>query len=192
MIQEGVIEEFVITDFILERCREYLRSQVGAYLSPHLRGKFDPSDAVQETLLTAQEKQGQFRGQSESEFFGWLRQIMRNHIAIACRRFRALARDVARERSLNREGMESSDRTGIWLAANHSSPSRCLARQEELHQLTGALAQLPEDQRRAVELHHMKGYTVAQVADSLGRSKSAVVGLLFRGMSNLRRLLDNI
>jgi RNA polymerase sigma-70 factor (ECF subfamily) len=62
--------------------------------------------------------------------------------------------------------------------------------QEQLHRLTEALARLPEDQRRAVELHHLHGQTVARVADSLGRSKSAVVGLLFRGLKNLRQLLD--
>lgn len=192
MAQEGVLDEFVIDEMLLERCRDYLRTQAGAHLSPQMQGKFDLSDAVQQTLLIAHEKLPQFRGRGEPELFGWLRQILRNQIAAACRRFRAAARDVTREQPLNAREAESSSGDGADLAADHSTPSQRVTRQEQLHRLTEALARLPVDQRRAVELHHLKGCTVAQVAESLGRSKPAVVGLLFRGMSNLRRLLDDL
>ena len=77
------------------------------------------------------------------------------------------------------------------LSNDPSSPSQHALHQEELRRLTDALAQLPADQRRAVELHHLKGLSVAQVADALGRGKSAVVGLLFRGLRKLRQLLDD-
>ncbi|MDB5311133.1 MAG: sigR 1 [Gemmataceae bacterium] len=192
MLQDGIIDEFVIDEVMLERCREYLRAQSGRQLAPHLRCKLDVSDVVQQTLLTAHEKMPQFRGRSESELFGWLRQILRNHIAAVGRRFRAAARDVARERPLIAGGSESSGGSGAGLAAGHSTPSQRFARQDQLRRLTEALAQLPNDQRLAVELHHLKGCTVAQVAENLDRSKAAVVGLLFRGMGNLRRLLDDL
>jgi RNA polymerase sigma-70 factor (ECF subfamily) len=62
-------------------------------------------------------------------------------------------------------------------------------RQEQLLRLAGALARLPEDQRQAVELHHLKGRPVAEVAEQLGRSPSAVGSLLYRGLKKLRELL---
>jgi RNA polymerase sigma-70 factor (ECF subfamily) len=185
MLPDGVGDESV-----LEGCRQWLRGLAELRVSPRLRSKFDPSDVVQQTLLTAHEKLGQFRGCSEPELLGWLRQILRNHIATACRRFRAAARDIRREQALPAFGPGSSAGGGDCLGGDWSSPSQCVMRQEELHRLAAALAQLPEDQRLAVELHHLKGCTVAQVAEALGRSKQAVVGLLFRGMRNLRSFLD--
>ena len=45
---------------------------------------------------------------------------------------------------------------------------------------------LPEDQRRAVELHHLQGLPSAIVAKRLERSEVAVAGLLRRGLKKLR------
>ena len=53
------------------------------------------------------------------------------------------------------------------------------------------MARLPEDQRRVVELHHLKGLPVAETAQRVGRTRAAVVGLLFRGLKKLRELLLN-
>ena len=55
--------------------------------------------------------------------------------------------------------------------------------------LAQALAGLPEDQRRVVELHYLKGLTVAEVAERIDRTRPAAVGLLFRGLKRLRELL---
>ncbi len=63
-------------------------------------------------------------------------------------------------------------------------------RVEELVRLAGALSQLPDDQRLVVELHHLKGMPVAEVAEILERTKPAVMGLLFRGLKKLRALLE--
>jgi RNA polymerase sigma-70 factor (ECF subfamily) len=63
-------------------------------------------------------------------------------------------------------------------------------RHEELLALAEALTRLSPDQRQAVELHHLKGCPLAEVADHLGRSKAAVAQLLFRGLKRLRELLS--
>ena len=49
-----------------------------------------------------------------------------------------------------------------------------------------SLAALPEGQRRAIELHHLQGLPLAEIADELGTTKSAVAGLLHRGLKALR------
>jgi RNA polymerase sigma-70 factor (ECF subfamily) len=76
------------------------------------------------------------------------------------------------------------------LAAERSSPSHQAVRQEDLLRLAEALGRLPEDQRSAVELHHLEGRTLAEIAQVLGRSRSAVASLVFRGLRNLRQRLD--
>jgi RNA polymerase sigma-70 factor (ECF subfamily) len=174
----------------LEAYREYLRLLAGVQLDPRLRGKVDPSDVVQETLARAHEKGEQFRGTSEAERAAWLRQILANQLAAAVRRYLdAGKRDAARERSLHAAVEGSSARLEALLAAEQTSPSERAARHEELLRLAEALAGLPEDQRRAVELHHLHGLPVEEVARELGRSESAAGGLLRRGLKRLRELM---
>jgi len=173
----------------LEAYRDYLRLLAGVQLDSRLRGKIDPSDVVQETLARAHENQGQFRGTTEAERAAWLRQILANELAAAVRRFHAGKRDVGREQSLHAAVEQSSARLEALLAAKQTSPSECAVRQEELRRLAAALAGLPEDQRRAIELHHLHGLSVEETAATLGRSESAVGGLLRRGLKRLRELM---
>jgi RNA polymerase sigma-70 factor (ECF subfamily) len=62
-------------------------------------------------------------------------------------------------------------------------------RHEQLLLLSQALAEMPDDQRLAVELHHLKGFSLAEVGHQLGKSKASVAGLLRRGLRTLRQRL---
>jgi RNA polymerase sigma-70 factor (ECF subfamily) len=174
-----------------EQYRDYLRLLARLQLDPRLQGKLDPSDLVQETLAKAHERQDQFRGATAAERAAWLRTILSNTMADAIRKYTAGARAVGRERSLEAEVERSSVRLEAWLASERSSPSAHAVRQEQLLRLAHALAELPRDQRVALELKHLKGCSVAEVADRMGRTKAAVVGLLYRGLQQLRALLDD-
>jgi RNA polymerase sigma-70 factor, ECF subfamily len=174
----------------LERYAEYLRLLARLQIDGRLRAKLDASDVVQTALLKAHQNRHQFRGASEAELVGWLRTILANALAGAMRQYATEGRDVGRERSLEARLEESSARLENWLAADQSSPSQQASRQEELLRLATALTKLPDDQRRVVELHHLKGRTVAEIAADVGRTKPAVTGLLFRGVKRLRELLQ--
>jgi RNA polymerase sigma-70 factor, ECF subfamily len=179
-----------------EAYREYLRLLARLQLDPRLQGKLDPSDVVQETLLKAHANWKQFRGEGEgegdgaTELAGWLRRILANTINDAVRRFGNGARDVKREQLLEKSLDESSSRLEAWLAVNSSSPSQHAIRQEELVKLSKALAQLPPDQRLAVELKHLHGCSVEMISSEMNRTKTAVGGLLRRGVKKLRELLN--
>lgn len=174
----------------LEPYRDYLRLLARAQLPAKLRGKLDDSDIVQQALLQAYQNLSQFRGQTESELAGWLRRILSNCLTDAARRFGTEGRDLAREHSLEGAIEQSSVRLEGWLAADQSSPSGQAIRHEQLLQLSESLTQLPEDQRTALELLHLKGCTVEEISLEIGRSKSAVGGLLRRGMKRLRELME--
>src|SRR5438309_5965505 len=174
----------------LERFHPYLRLLAGLQLDPRWQAKLDPSDIVQQTLLQAHEARDQFRGQSAGEQAAWLRQILARVLANAVRDLGRAKLDAGRERSLEAALEQSSARLEAWLAAEQSSPSESVERNEQLLRLAGALAQLPEDQRQAVALHHLQGWSLADVARHLGRSEGAVAGLLHRGFKSLRALLQ--
>jgi RNA polymerase sigma-70 factor, ECF subfamily len=61
-------------------------------------------------------------------------------------------------------------------------------RHEQMLELAAALAELPDDQRTAVELHHLEGFSLIEVGEQMQRSKEAVAGLIFRGLKRLRGL----
>jgi RNA polymerase sigma-70 factor (ECF subfamily) len=186
-----MVGEDQVQGVLLERCREYLCMLARLQISPRLQSKLDHSDVVQQTLLKAHAKRDQFRGGSDAELMAWLRQILANQLAEAFRKFGAEARDLSREQSLQAGLEDSSARLETWLASDQSSPSQRVMREEQHFRLAQALAALPEDQRQAVELHHLQGYAVAEAGALMNRSRAAVVGLLFRGLKKLRQLLDN-
>ena len=173
----------------LEDYREYLGLLARLQLGPRLKTKLDASDIVQQAILQAHAARDQFRGSSEAEWLGWLRTILANALASAARRFSAEARDLGRERSLEAALEMSSSRLACLLSAHQSSPSERAVRAEEILGLAHAMAQLPEDQRRVVELHHLKGLPIADVADQLGKTRPSVAGLLFRALKALREQL---
>ena len=175
----------------LEHYRGYLRLLAGLQLDPRLKVKLDPSDIVQETLLKAHQAREQFQGRSDAEMAAWLRAILANTLTDALRRYQTGGRDIAQEQSLQAAVEASSMRLEAWLVADQSTPQERAVRQEQLVLLAEALAQLPEDQRTAVELRHLKGCKVAEVAEQMNRSKEAVAKLLLRGVARLRKLLND-
>ncbi len=185
MAQEGVP-----AGEALQRHRDYLCLLARLHLSPRLRGKLDPSDVVQQTLLRACQHLHQFRGQGEVEQAAWLRRILAHVLADALREFGAAKRDLALEQSLEAALQASSARLEAFLSPQASSPSQRTVRQEQLQHLAAALDRLPEDQRTAVELHHLHDWSVAEIAGRLGRTEAAVAGLLRRGLKKLRERLQ--
>jgi RNA polymerase sigma-70 factor (ECF subfamily) len=172
-----------------ERFRAYLRLLARLHLDPRLRGKLDPSDVVQQTLVQAYQARDQFRGQSDNEMAAWLRRILARNLAMAVRDFARDKRDVARERSLEAALDQSSSRLEAWLAAEESSPSLRAERNEQARRLAEALEQLPDAQREALVLQHWHGWSLAQIGEHLGRSPEAVAGLLKRGLKQMRQLM---
>jgi RNA polymerase sigma-70 factor (ECF subfamily) len=145
---------------------------------------------VQETLLQAHAAIPQFKGKTEDELLGWLRVILANKLADAARYFGRQKRDAA----LETRYLETLERSAIGLqklvAADQTSPSGVAARNEVLLRTAAAMSTLPEDQRTAIELHHLVGFTVSECAERMDRSKPAVAGLLRRGLKALREALE--
>lgn len=170
----------------VEEFRDYLHLLARLRLDPRLQGKVDPSDVVQLTLVKAHQHRDQLRGQTAGEKAAWLRRILANTMIDLARKHQ---RELAVEQHLEQQLNQSSARLEAWLAADEDSPSEAVVRQEQLLRLAWALAQLPEEQRSAVEMHHLRDTSVAEIAALMARSEASVAGLLRRGLKKLRELL---
>lgn len=170
----------------LEQFRSYLKLLADLHLNPRLRVKEDSSDIVQQAMLEAYRDFHDFRGRTDAELRSWLKTILTNNLISLTRRYAAQKKNIVLEVSLEEQFEQSSQRLQQQLAADQSSPSMKLLRQERSEQLADALLQLLDDERTAVVLKHFHDWPVVEIAKHLARTNNAVAGLLRRGLKKLR------
>jgi RNA polymerase sigma-70 factor (ECF subfamily) len=175
---------------LLEHYQPYLYLLAQRRLSPRIRTRVDPSDIVQQTLFEAQRDLSAFRGDAAEELSAWLRRILQHNVQQSVERhWQTKKRSLQQERSLN-EPLDGGQQLCELLAAEQSSPSQRAMKGEAAVQLARAICQLPEDQREAVRLRHLEGFSLKQLAETMGRSEMAVAGLIKRGLQGLREQLQ--
>jgi RNA polymerase sigma-70 factor (ECF subfamily) len=172
----------------LDGFRAYLRLLARLHLRANLSGKIDLSGVVQQTLLEAYQAGAGFPTDAARQAT-WLRRALANNLTDEIRRLGSRGKQRVVERSLEQALEASSARLEAWLALEESTPGHAAIHKEQLAHLAEALLRLPDDQRLAVELHHLQGLCLADAGRRLGRSREAVAGLVFRGLKTLRTLL---
>lgn len=176
---------------LLESYRAYLTLLARVQIGRRLQGKVDAADVVQDAFLGAYRDFGQFRGATEKEFLGWLRQILAYVLANLVRYYQGTQRrDVRLERQLAIELDQSSHALDRGLVAEQSSPSQQAARREQSVLLAEALARLPETWRDLLVLRHLEGLTFPEVARRLGRTLDSVKKQWPRALASLRRVME--
>ncbi|MFK8112128.1 MAG: sigma-70 family RNA polymerase sigma factor [Rubripirellula sp.] len=180
---------------LLEQYRGYLLMLAHRYLSERLRRRVDPADIVQLTYLEAKRDLPAFRGDTPAEFAGWLRGMLKNNVATAVTRH-----VTTQKRSIKREvdaspGAPGKDSIGGgWiqqLPGSTTSPSGVAIRAEAVVAMFEALHELPESQAEAIRLRYMEGLPLAVIVERMGKSDTAVAGLLKRGLQKLRTIMDS-
>jgi RNA polymerase sigma-70 factor (ECF subfamily) len=171
---------------LLDRYRAYLRILAQRKLDGAVQARVDVSDVVQQTYLEAHRDFAAFQGEVEAELIAWLRRILEHNAAHTIERHLfAQKRTMDREKSLDDSYGLGAPLAGR-VAADQTSPSRRAMLGEAAARLAEAIESLPEDQREAIRLRHLEGWTLEQLAVRFGRSESAVAGLLKRGLRGLR------
>jgi RNA polymerase sigma-70 factor (ECF subfamily) len=177
---------------LLGQYENYLGLLARLQIGRRLQGKVDPADLVQETFLKAHRDFNQFRGATENELIGWLRQILAANLAGQVRRYLGTQRrDVRLEQRLADELAQSSRAMDVALVAPQSSPSQHAARREQAVLLANALRQLPDHYREVIVLHHLEGLSLSDVARRMGRTGDSVQKLWARALIQLRGFLGD-
>ena len=176
---------------VVARYEPYLRMLARTQMRKAYQAKVGNSDIVQQAMLQAVQGLDGFRGKTEAEFRGWLRQILARHLCHLDRDLHRDKRDIRREQSMEQKLAQSSMRLQGLLAGRGPTPSQNAAIGENLLRLAQAVEGLPETQRDAIRLHYLEGFKLSEVADQMGKSPGAVAGLLHRGMKTLRDRLGD-
>jgi RNA polymerase sigma-70 factor (ECF subfamily) len=175
---------------LLDSYRNYLTVLARVQIGRRLQGKVDASDVVQGAFLQAHRHFGQFRGQSQKELAGWLRQILLSNLLNLVRHYQSSRRrDLRLERDLAVELDQSSRDLDGAMFAKQSTPSQKASHREQAVLLADALSRLPEDYREVIILRHLEGLPFTEVASRMGRSLDSVDKLWVRALSRLRRLM---
>ena len=178
---------------LLATYQNYLKLLARTHLDDKIRGRVSPSDVVQETMLEAHCDFPKFRGDSDGEFFAWLRRILVNNLARAVEQHvLAAKRDVRRE--VSRDHIKTSlDRSTMRLEAmlsdHRPSVESDATVQEQIVQLANAVGRLAPDHREVIVLRHLKGISFAKISEQMNRSSGATRMLWLRAIEQLRQLM---
>ncbi len=159
-------------------------------LPAELRGKIDPSDVVQQTLLDAWRGEAGFRGSSHAQRLAWLRVILRR-VVLQHRRglLQTAKRGSGAERTVADAMAHTSLRIEELAIGKEPAPDEVVDHAEQCLLVAEAIEKLPEDYRRIIELRHFHGHSHASVAAELGRSAAATRMLWVRALVELRRIV---
>ena len=137
----------------------------------------DARDLAQETFVRAYVNLKKFN--REKRFFTWLYTIglnlIRNHL-------KKKGRDLSREttdRTFSEAGIRDGDRM-----------ERDVIRWQEIHRLNICLQKLPAELRESVVLRFYQDLSFEEIATISGASVSAVKMRVYRGLSRLKRLME--
>lgn len=168
---------------LTERYREYLLFIANADLDSGLKRKFGASDVVQQTLIQAYRHFEKFHGESETEFRGWIRKIVKNRILNARRSFLGTHR-----RSLNREiKLNDSGHGAAWLADPRPTPQASALVREMALELEKCLSQLSESHQKVLRMRNWQEMSFEKIGNAIECSPDAARKLWFRAFQKLQQ-----
>ena len=178
---------------LLERHREAIKRMIGQRMDRGVQRRVDASDIVQDVMIEANRRLGDYLANPTMPFRLWLRHMARDRLIDAHRRHRVAAnRSVDREVPMTAAGEgEPSQADAMQRVADRELAPAAAATWHELGRRFAAAVDLLEpDDRQIVLLRHFEHLSTAETADVLGITKPAAGMRYLRAMRRLRVLLD--
>jgi RNA polymerase sigma-70 factor (ECF subfamily) len=178
---------------LLERHRAAIRRMVDQRMDRVVQRRVDASDIVQDVLIEANRRLGDYLSRPTMPFGLWLRHMARDRLIDAHRRHRVASnRSLDREVSLSPPGGQDDSRGDALgqVADRELTPAAAATWRELERRFAAAVEQLEAGDREIVLLRHFEHLSTAEAAEALGLSKPAAGMRYLRAMRRLRVLLD--
>ncbi len=182
-------EQKLCKSWSIGRLRPWLQTIADRELPARLRGRIDPSDIVQQTLMKAWEGESDFHGSTQEQRLAWLRTIMKNTIRDQHRRLLGSVKRGSGREQLATE-LFTEDKPGLSAFASAQGPTASdeVVALEDALTLAKAMEQLPLEQRRILELRHFDNLSHAAIAKQLNKTEPAVRMLWVRALRSLQKV----
>ena len=176
---------------LIDGYRAYLLLIANQELDPAIRGKLGASDVVQETMLTAQNAIGDFRGSTHEEMLAWLRGILLNDLLEAGRSYRGTAkRNVGREVPI--DGDSRMNQPPIDVQTDQDTPSMDAAETELETVLYAAMSRLSKEHQLVLRLRNWQQLSFADIGIEMNRTADAARKLWSRAVLQLQDQLGDV
>ena len=191
LLQNAALGEPAALNDLLDAFRDPLRRMVRARMDRRMSSRVDASDVVQDVLIEATRRLPDYVRGPAMPFRLWLRQIAQDRMIDLHRRHRAQRRDVTREQSTGKAGL--NDASSLDLAAQlvdgELTPAAHAIRAELQQRFYAALDLLRDDDREIVLMRHVEQLGNGEVAEALGLSPAAAGMRYLRALRRLREVL---
>lgn len=169
-----------------------LERYIHRQLPSDLRGIVDAQDVVQDTLLEACRRFGEFQLVDPTSVYRWLATIARHRMIDLLRQHRSLKRGGGR--SATESALVEDELVPMLqdLAVYERTPSQSAMSHERRLALQCALETLRAIYRDVLRLRYFEALPVADVAIRLGRGEPSVHMLCNRALKELRRRLTGV
>jgi RNA polymerase sigma-70 factor (ECF subfamily) len=175
---------------LLQWYGNYLNLLASTQLDRRLRPRMNPSDLVQETLLAAHRDFLDFRGETQPELLGWLRQILIHTLhRMIDAHLKAGKRDIRREVAMDRACTSienSATNLAAFLPARGDSPSSPMRAREGEVEFAHKLSHLRPTYQQVIILRILQGLSFDEIAERMGRSSGAVRMLWLRALEQFK------
>lgn len=177
-------------EVLFERMHGTVLALVRRRIGATIRARYDTEDLVQSVLAESIRGLERFEYQGDRALARWLTRRVENKIRQRARGLRYGDRDPNRAHPIGPMGAESGAAWSHEPAARDGTPSQIAGRDEERERLRAALEQLPERERRLVELRDLEELDWDQVVERAGEStKKAAQGCHARAWARLAAIL---
>lgn len=167
-----------------------LRAMIAGKLPERLSSLVAIDDVLQVTYADALHAIRDARLETPRDVAAWLNRIAGHNLDDMIRAFDAQKRGGGRRPASLSPEESSQALVCDLLAAGSEPPSRQLRGEEASALLQAALAILPEDYCRVIQLYDLDGQSIEAVAAAIGRSPGAVHLLRHRAHLRLRKILS--
>lgn len=192
LVRQAIAGERLALERLLMMHARRLSQHLEPKIPDMLRGVVDVEDILQQTFLQVFRDIRTFEPAGQGSFYAWLRGIAENRLFDCIRQHKRKKRGGDFRRQVGGGGNPGSAAADILdlLSGGKSTPSVSVARREVIDAIQVGVACLPDDQRRAIQLHCLESRSLDETAELMEKTPGAVRALVHRGKCKLQEHLD--
>ena len=191
LLRNAATGDTAAIETLLERHRKRLRRMIALRLDDRLAARVDASDVVQEALADAARKLADYARDRPLPFYPWLHRLAAERLAAVHRRHRrSKARSVAREEADAFAWPDSSAQLMVnSLAANDTTPSHAMLREERRRHVHAVLQELAPIDREILMMHYLEELSFPEIGAILDIGEGAAKMRHLRALRRIRVLM---